>query len=407
MKLTVRFSSKKEPIPLKSACAILFVIALILLTFSTFFQGVYNVLLHVALLGMCFLVIGRLNQRSVTLLIVSVLPMALLVGLSFNNVSSTPIAQIGFFLHYISWIVLLLAVNETFSDGQKRFLIRLIIVIAIISNLASIAVLLTDADASRLLAGSVTEKAQADYYSRGLGGYGYVYAMVFLTYGAIVWLINTKNRFEKILLIVYLITNYLFLLLSSYTLAIIFALVLTVAALTTKMQFVSANVLLVTVALLIILLGEPLLNLGINFAEKMDLPWIVKRLSQLNEAQMTGDYMGLTRSQLYLRSLQSFAENPLTGQGVVGGHAHMLDWLGMFGICAIPAMWLMYVFCREAYKIGKRKNFVIFYIIFFVFTFIDTCSAMQIPVIVLFGCPLILNLMSSQETKPAPESLKE
>lgn len=390
----------KKPLLVNDILLALFTVALLLLTLCTFFQSRYSVLIHLTLFALCFLVMGKINKRVIGLLLASVIPVIILVLLSINHTTTTPIAQLGFFLHYITWPVLLITINERFTKEQKLFILRIITAIAIVGNLASLKILVEDNDASRLLAGSATESEKAFYYAKGVGGYGYTYAMVFFTYGAIAWLKNTKNIFDKIFLSAFLITNYLFILYSSYTAAIIFVLLITVAACTSKMRFKNANLILVAVAILILILGNLLLEFGISFARNLELDWVVKRLSQLNEAQQSGDFAGLNRAQLYMQSLNSFFANPIIGGGKVGGHSHLLDWLGMFGFCALPAFAAMFFWCRESFKIVKNKNLIIFFILFIVFAAIDTCSSMQIPVIVLFAVPLSASVFVKTQDEP-------
>lgn len=396
MKLMVRATSKSTPVSLSSITATLIIMALLLLTLCTFLQGMYSVIIHLVILVLCFLVIGKIDGNIISIVLVSAVPILILLFLSTGKVETTPIAQLGFFLHYISWVALLIAADKALTVGQKMFILRFVILMSIVCNIASLLVLASNSDAARLLAGSATEEARSEFYYLGLGGYGYLYAMVFLTYGAILWLKNSKKKFDKFLLIVYLITNYAFILYASYTLAIIMVLIITVSALTTKMDLYKSLAILTICGILLVIFGGLVLNFGVEIAERLDLPWVVKRLTQLSEAQMTGDYVGLTRTQLYLESLKSFSDNPIFGGQVVGGHAHMLDWLGLFGICAIPAMCSMCYMAYKAYKVCKNRNFITYYSIFFVFSFINTCSSMQIPVIVLFVCPMISSVMPVQ-----------
>lgn len=372
------------------------VIALLLLTLCTFFQGYYNARLHVLFLGIGALIFRNRIKKVTKVFVLSILSISLLSLLAMNKVFAAPQKEWGFFLHYFTWIALLLVLVEICTREQKMIVLRVVIIISCVCNIASLKVLFVDADASRLLAGSASEEEVAFYYSQGVGGYGYVYAMTFLTYGALVWLKSARSLFDKGLLTFFLITNYVFILYSSYTLAVILVLIITFAALVSKMQYAKANVLLALFALTVIVLGQPLLEGGIFFADRLGLEWIVKRLSQLNEARISGEYAGLTRSQLYLRSIESFFDSPFFGGNYVGGHSHLLDWIGLYGICSFPAISMLILYARKAYIVGRRRIFIAFYTIFFIFMLLDTCSTMQLPVVVFFACPLILNVFSEQ-----------
>jgi hypothetical protein len=390
-------NENKKPILFNNILLLMLTVALLLLTLCTFFQNRYSVLIHLAIFVLCFCAMKKISKRIITLIVISIIPALILVLLSINNIATTPIMQFGFFLHYITWPILLITINEHFSEEQKLFILRVIVLLAIIGNIASLRILIEDNEVSRLLAGWATESQMAFYYAKGVGGYGYVFAMVFLTYGAIAWLKNTKKIFDKLFLSIFLITNYLFILYSSYTVAIIFVLLITIAACTSKMSFKNANLILIVFAIAILILGKLFLEFGINVARNLELEWVVKRLSQLHKAQQSGDFTELRRAQLYMQSISSFFANPITGGGRVGGHSHLLDWLGMFGFCAVPAFATMFFWCRESFKIAKNKNLIVFFVFFAVFATIDTCSAMQIPVTVLFAVPLILNVFTNEE----------
>ena len=373
----------------KNSLLTFFSLILSFLVLFTFMQNYYSVFLHLAIFVCCLFSMKYISKEQTALLVLGIVSALIMAFLARNRAATTPIQQIGFFLHYLTWPILLGSVDEQLSRKQKLLILRTIIVVCIIGNLASLSVLLTNNEVSRILASS-SQVAKDYYYALGVGGYGYVYAMAFLTYGAIVWLINARSPGEKALLIVYLITNYFFILFASYTIAIILTLVLTLMALTTKMYYKKAKTALILFLVLILVFRESLITIGISVADHFDLTWVSDRLSRLLDVQTTGDYGELKRSKLYLRSINSFLTNPIFGAGTVGGHSQILDSFGNFGIFATLSVFLLYRLAKFCRVVSRHRNLLIFFLTFFVFATIDTCSAMQIPIIVFFVCPLIL-----------------
>ena len=362
----------------------------------TYLQNYYSVLIHMVVFCCCFFSLKSIEIKTLKFIFFSILPALVLSLMAINREFTTPIGQLGFFLHYITWPVILSLVVKSNTTKHIFIILRIIIILCIIGNLASIIVLLEDNTVSRILAGS-SETEKLKYYAMGVGGYGYVFAMSFLTFGAVSWLKKADKRLDKALLITFLITNYIFIIYASYTTAIILTFVLTVLSLINNKNSVITGLILIFVMLLLIIIGPWLLELGLSLAESLELDWVELRFTQLIEATTEGDFSSLKRFRLYMMSIEEFCKNPLIGGNGVGGHSEILDALGGFGIFGMSVPIIIIIYSKFCMQFSKKTSMLLFYIIFFIFAAIDTVSTMQIPIVVFFVVPLISNVISRNE----------
>ncbi len=371
------------------------VIALAVYTSLTLLQVYYSAYIHLVLFACCILFANK-RHKFVVPLIAGGLVCFLFIFLAFDKTATTPMSQLGFYLHYITWPVVLIASINTLSMKQKTFIMRLMLIVGIIGSVLSLRVLLVDPTISRILAGDANASEQYEYFSRGVGGYGTVYATVFLCFGAIYWLARTKNNFDRILIALFLTSAFLFIVYASYTTAILIAVILALLALTSKIKpMIKALIAVAFIALFIVLFWDHIIDFSIEILNKLELYQVVKRLSQLTEATENNNLSSLTRAQLYLKSWESFLAHPIVGSNVAGGHSQTLDNLAYFGIAGIFMPIVLVYYSIKSIKVSS-KRLILLYAMFFVLITINTCSAMQIPVSVFFLCPLIVNVMKEE-----------
>ena len=372
--------------------SILKLLTCLLVVFSLFTlaQAYYSAYIHMSLLILCFLLYPAVPRKTVNFLVSGILICAVFVVLALCKNNNTVMDHIGFFLHYLTWPFLFICVVSRYTVKEIKHLLYFIIVLCIIGNILSLIQLNINPDISRLLAGIHLEDEKIEYYKLGVGGYGYVFAMSFLMYGAIRWLKSTNNSAEKVFLTIFVMLNSIFILYAAYTSAIIIALTLIGFALISRANPSYRNVIIFIVSLLILLLRTPILEACYYLADNLGVAWVAKRFNQLLQAQVTNDLSALKRFELYALSWRSFLSNPIMGGTEFGGHSQILDTFAQYGIFAL----LLPVFfscCRSLCSKAIDKSALnVLYIVFIIFTCIDTCSVMQIPVVVFFVVPLIL-----------------
>lgn len=383
---------------LKRNMFFIFVTVLAVFTSLTLLQIYYNAYIHLLIFGCCLIFANKRYKFAVPLA-VGGLVCFLFIFLSINKYAVTPMEQLGFYLHYITWPVLLIAAVNSLTLNQKLIIMRLMLIVGIVSSLLSLRVLFVDSSISRLLAGAATEAEMYEYYGKGVGGYGTVYATVFLCFGAIYWFAHTKSKADKALIIIYLITAYIFILYASYTTAILITVVISMLALTSKVKPMIKSLLIIAlVAVLFLVCWDLIMEVALKVLNELKLYRVIERLTQLTEASESHSLSSLTRSQLYLMSWESFLEHPLVGSDVAGAHSQILDNLAYFGIVGIFMPVLFGYYSIKCIKLSSWR-LALFYIMFFALIFVNTCSAMQIPVSVFFLCPLIVNTVKEQQAK--------
>jgi len=364
---------------------------------ATLLQNYYSVYIHLFLFMACILASRSYNRKIGRVLLVGVATCLIFVLFAVYKGTFDPITQVGVFLHYLTWPALFLLYKDRLLDTEKKSFLNYIIVICIVNNILSLKALFENREISRLLAGAATLAQRQEYFGKGVGGYGHVYAMVFFTLAALYRFLNTKDKLEKIYLLLFLVTNYMFIIFSSYTTAILFTLILTVFAFTMKAESLKATIIFAVVVLVIIVFGSELLDIGINFANTLQLDFVAKHLSQLQALQNGSDYLSLRRSYFYSISWESFKSNPLTGGMSAGGHSQLLDCLARMGVFGLSFFGCMYFFEKKCTDRSFSKPYVEMYLMFFIFTCIDTCEVAQLPLILFFVCPMAFTLIKAEE----------
>lgn len=304
--------------------------------------------------------------------------------------SATVTQMCGKYLPILIWPTLYIIVAPIFSNtGRKKF-IYLFLCTVTVSVIATLVVVFKDNDAARLLAGAASEQVRQSYYRLGVGGYGFVYGCVFLVYAMIMLISREKSFVLKILLFSLTILTCIMIVFASYTTALLMMLIEIILSFYAKSKKRGAIVIFVIAVGMIVLFLNPILEYIHKLAIDMDLYWISKRIGQLTDAADSGSVEGLSRTQLYLRSLATFLEHPIFGGTYIGGHSMVFDTLGEYGIFGIGFVlavsgWILHLF-REA----KGRNGLI-YLLLIVLLTINTIDQIVFIPILFFIFPIIIS----------------
>ena len=374
-------------------------VALVLLTLFTLTQAYYKFVLHLGLLILAFLFCGKAQKHTVVFIATGIIMALLYATMSLMKEHGLVMEHIVFFTHYTTWPFLFICVIHNFEPKEIKKLLYLVIGICIIGNILSLIQLDKNPEISRELAGAMEGAEKSYYYKKGVGGYGHVFAMTFFVFSVIRWLKVSTDKREKAFLILVLILNYLFILYASYTTAIAMVLVITGLSLIAGMKGGSRTVILLLAIVLVLVFANPIMEFAYDLAQELELDWVVKRLGQVMDAQSDSDMSALRRYKLYKESWDTFVSKPIFG-GVpfegdtYGGHSQILDTFAQYGLFAIPLL-VFFGRCQSTCcRYIKDFKLTYFYIVFYVFATIDTCAAMQIPVVIYFVVPLIAYLES-------------
>jgi len=367
-------------------------VLLIMQTF-TFLQNhysfVFSCLLYIFIIFLMLLKKNSFIQRNslVALMTTVLVSIAMMLISSARGVSL--IGYWGEYLPYIIWASLCFFVAPLMDDKTKNIFITLFLCFFAISVVATLTVVIEDNEASRLLAGAATAEERFYYYSKGVGGYGFIYGCVFLLYAIILWRKNIKNKLGKFLLLVLSITMFAMILFASYTTALLFALLIILLASYIGSKKKRSLSMLLVVFTLIFIFRVPILEGIKNIATQFNLYWIENRLGQLIQSFTSGDITDLRRYELYKTSWDTFLNSPLIGGNSLGGHSMLFDHMGEFGIAGllffICQIYIIRVFSKQ---ITKQKSII--FILVILFMCIDTVDTIVLIPLVYFVLPIML-----------------
>lgn len=318
------------------------------------------------------------------------------VLLSFFFKDDTLAYILGKYIPYFLWPVLFVLVRKKFTESEKKYALLIFLIFYLIGNLFTISVLQTESDAARLLAGHASLSERAVFYSRGVGGYGYVYGSILLLYAIMSWLKVEKNKIINVFLACVLISGLVMIFYAAYTTALLltaFSIMLWVAY-----NLIKKN----PIIFLIVVFGGVLVgrffildNLIMLF-DSMELTWFSKRFTELYLAISGNDYDGLSRSFLYGKSIDCFFSNPFFGGSDIGGHSEVFDILGKYGL--IGAFFLgciihfFYGIIRD-YPMKYKASFFVLLL----FMVVNPLDQMVMLPMCLFVTPLLFDLLNTKD----------
>lgn len=378
--------------------------ALALFHISTFFQVYYTfyATCGIALAIFLFFIIfnfRHLNFMDVPLLLVMISSAVIIsMGAILKDKSLTE--MFGKYFPYILWPLLYRLTRDNVNRKLKAALTIIFIAFFAVSVILTLTTLSVDSNASRLLAGKATESERAAYYAKGVGGYGFVFGSVFISYALVKFGRRINFKPGKIAIIALLAVIAVMVILASYTTAIIlfFILVFVSAFTSAKKHNWIGFVLLFAGALLVILFRNSIFEMFAQLGKSLELPYVENRFTQLLQASDEGSVEGLRRYTLYKESLDAFFSQPLTGATEVGGHSEIFDLLGMYGVFAIPFIVSQALMFRQMAKDSVFKVEIVYWI-FFAYMFIDTVDSIVTIPIVYYIIPFILSYSDDEKER--------
>ena len=378
--------------------------ALALFHISTFFQEYYTfyATCGIALAIFLFFIIfnfRHLNFMDVPLLLVMISSAVIIsMGAILKDKSLTE--MFGKYFPYILWPLLYRLTRDNVNRKLKAALTIIFIAFFAVSVILTLTTLSVDSNASRLLAGKATESERAAYYAKGVGGYGFVFGSVFISYALVKFGRRINFKPGKIAIIALLAVIAVMVILASYTTAIIlFFILLYVSAFTSaKKHNWIGFVLLFAGALLVILFRNSIFEMFAQLGKNLELPYVENRFTQLLRASDEGSVEGLRRYTLYKESLDAFFSQPLTGAAKVGGHSEIFDLLGMYGVLAIPFIVSQALMFRQMAKDSVFKVEIVYWI-FFAYMFIDTVDSIVTIPIIYYILPFILSYSDDEKER--------
>ncbi len=381
-------------------------LAYVALTVFTPLYPMQKMILLLGFFGLWFITAIQLDEdflSNVSLLLV-LLAAILTMGI-FSSVAS---GSVDGFLNVIneipnlSWAIvgIFYMSNTELLQKTKWIIIGLILISALFTLVGNIEY----PGASRTLANVLDQDAAARalYRSKNIGGYGFIYALVFLLFPIVsLARYNSKRAVYIICAVLFSIT----VLISSYMTAIIFSVAIIIIALIKEKNTVRTIFIVGAVFAVIYIFRENILSWFVSFGRAIDSDILVKRAQEL----LTGEYIGSAgdednRLTLFANAVKNWLDSPFTGRmfGATleyrrSGHSEILGYLEKWGLFAA----VYFGFFKIAYsKIARgfetwamSKSYLIFYVLFLMFITVDIFGSFdEIGCIVLFFAPVMMKM---------------
>jgi hypothetical protein len=294
--------------------------------------------------------------------------------------------------------------ENVFNPTKLKNLCFKIVFIILITCITTINGLQMYPNAARLLASG--SESMHVYMYKNIGGYGFIYAIVFLAGVLLLWLRQGKY---KIYLGVALFILYLTIINAGYTMGLILSIVL----LSINIIFFGTdktlggyfyNAFLVTVLCIVFIYRIEIIEFILTQMDNLGIYMVSVRVGQIRESLLIGTFDNLQRTSLYKMSWDMFIANPLVGSmglGIMaGGHSEILDILATHGIFGFGLLGLLTTSLVKVYKNVKVYKKVIYSIvlIFVAFSCINTIfTSKEIAIIILFVMPMIVNVIEQEK----------
>ena len=241
-------------------------------------------------------------------------------------------------------------------------------------------------NASRLLAG--TEQEGDVMYSvirsMNIGGYDFIYALVFALIPGVLWY---KNRLDfRVLSLLFIILVFGTLIVGSYFTSIILATVAVFLSVSSIKKKSSSIVVFCLLLFLLFSLKEIILQGLIDFGAAIDSHMLQMRAQEIldgsyqEEAEATGQYSRIDRIK---NALFNISQSPLFGRMTsqplnyrVSGHSELLGYFERYGVIGLLYLFYYYSIYKRIHKKATtnemKRNISILFILFFVFLFLNT-----------------------------------
>ena len=362
----------------------------------TFFQLYYRFIITLGVFAIIVLLHLMKNNGNLKLIFsgsnnlwILCLAVFIIIFLAVTTKGLSLIQACGAYFPILIWPTIFIIVEPILSSkGRKKF-VYLFLCTVTVSVIATLAVVSVDNDAARLLAGAASEEERQSYYRLGVGGYGFVYGCVFLVYGMIMLISRETKLILKVLLFSLTALTCIMIVFASYTTAFLMMLIAIILSFYAKSKKKGATILFVIVVITVALLLNPILEYIQKLAMDMDLYWISNRMGQLIGAEDSGSLEGLRRTQLYLRSLDTFFEHPILGGTDIGGHSMVFDSMGRYGIFGMGFVAALIGWIVHLLNEAKGRKGLIYLLLIALLT-INTIDQISFIPILFFIFPIMI-----------------
>ena len=264
-------------------------------------------------------------------------------------------------------------------------------------------------EAARTLAN--TSRDYATYYtSLGIGGYGFIYGLVFLT--GVVFFLILNNKFVKKINKLYIYTFFLLQVLvvvkANYTIALMFLalnIFLVLIAFNSKNPIITSFFLVFIMTVLYVFKIQ-VADVFVYLARTLNMQTPQLKLLELKNVLFAQNIYDLERFQRYFISLETFLNSPILGSRgennfLVGGHSEILDHLAKYGISGFLFLaTILKSFKLQRIKIINRNQKLILLLVqlsFIMFAMINTfIIGYPIMMVVFFLNPLIFSAIDKE-----------
>ena len=240
--------------------------------------------------------------------------------------------------------------------------------------------------ASRMLAGSAIEGSQTYslIHSMNIGGYGFIYALVFAVVPCTLWI---KYRLNKIVLSsLFLVLILSTLLVGSYFTSIILAIFAMVLSLSNTRKISTSVIVSSFLILLVIAFGNTILQGLVDFGVLIDSPMLQTRAQQMLDGtyqeayESAGDY---SRWDRIVNAIHNIGQSPILGRMtsknldiLPSGHSELLGYFERYGIFGLMHILYFYTIYKKIHKCASTKEMklliTVFFSLFFLFITLDT-----------------------------------
>lgn len=380
------------------------------LPFMNSLPGAFRVALCYMIFGLYFLAV-LIERRKFLNTILLILALFVFDCLVYYE-QWAPFFDIGFeqksralFLFWMPMLQGIYYIRHTDVDFSKMY--NFLIGVFGVTSVSTMITLFSDPKASRILAKGGEEIGKADYYLKNVGGYGYIYSIVFLVPLLVYLIKHTKLVKEKFFYGIILLIQVMCVVLSQYTTALLLIIVEIPFLLLKKIKL-KHYLLFVGIVFFGLLLtssmGEWIYALS-TFLNNINLEILGNRLKMLYLALSTNDTSGdlAKRYNYYQDSLNAFSDNIFLGnifsanKRELGMHSEVLDLLGALGLFGVGYFIILmrYVVIRyvKYFKSEYFKELFVFLLcmLFILGTFNTVFIGHEISLVVFLGAIFVYN----------------
>ena len=293
-----------------------------------------NIYRIVALLMMLYLV-GRNVSKCITRYTVSMICAVALMTIIEVICGESITVHIQLYLLMSFVIVLSFLYNEQ-EVKSYNYLVTIIFATYIIFNITTIRALNIDPHIMRSLAKN--SSLSSLYQDQGVGGYGYLYAMI-LVIPIGIFKLRQETGLRRIVTLIFLITSYVLVFSSAYMLAMLITICMTGAYIALSFRNRNSTITVFLIITAAVILYYNLDSLLLWIADLTRPSMIQKKVEDMYEILFNDvsveDTVLWGRYERYLRDIMLILNSPIWGTlrySLVGKHSAILDLYAQFGI---------------------------------------------------------------------------